>query len=595
MFFPEDLPTLVRMTRVYSALLLIPVLYGFGCSSGQDSDQPDLSPLISSQGTSLAPGAAQSPVAARPNILLIVADDLGFSDISSYGGEIHTPNIDLLAQQGTRLSRFYTNMTCSPTRAMLLSGVDNHLAGLGNMAETIAANQQGLPGYETWLNDNVITIGEVLQDAGYRTYMTGKWHLGLEYDQGPHSRGFDRSFALLFGAASHFDDMAGAGLDRPKALYRQEGELLEELPAGFYSTDFYTERMIGYIEETRHEDRPFFAYLAYTAPHWPLQAPDEYLDKYHGKYDEGYDVIRARRFERVREMGLIPASAGLPPRPTHVPAWDDLPAKEQMIRARHMEVYAAMVDNLDYNIGRIIDYLKDTGEYEDTFIIFMSDNGADAFTAAVAPPILEFANRFDNSLENIGRKNSYVLYGPWWAHVGEAPFRLYKGTAAEGGIRVPAVFSYAKSPLDNIINDNIMTVLDIFPTVLELAGIEQPGVEYAGRKIHPPAGRSLLPAIMGERDHIHTEGFTFGIELWGKAALFRDNWKILKMPPDQGTGSWELFDLEQDSGEQNDLALSHPEKLEEMIIAWEEYVQANNIILPEGPFRIHTPESLPTR
>jgi len=593
MYFPEHPVTLEFMSRISPVLLLLSALCAFGCSPGPNGDPAG--PAVPSPPENISAPITDSKPAIRPNILLIVADDLGYTDLSSYGGEIPTPNIDALAAQGLQLTRFYTNMTCSPTRAMLLTGVDNHLAGLGNMAETIAPNQRGLPGYETYLNDQVISIAELLQTAGYNTFMTGKWHLGLEYDQSPKARGFDRSFALLFGAASHFDDMAGAGLDRPRALYREDGELLEALPQGFYSTDFYTDRMIRYIEQARQGRKPFLAYLAYTAPHWPLQAPDNYLQKYRGKYDEGYDIIRARRFDRLHESGLIPESAALPPRPAHIPPWEDLPEAEQQLRARHMEVYAAMVDNLDYNIGRMIGYLKDTGEFENTFIIFISDNGADAFTARVAPPILEFSEQFNNRLENIGRKNSYALYGPWWAHVGEAPFRLYKGTSAEGGIRVPAIISYPGSGQQNAINDHIMTVLDIFPTFVELAGVEHPGDRFSGKKLHQPSGRSLLPALSGENHRIHPAGHAFGIELWGKTALLMDNWKMLKMPPDQGTGSWELFNLEQDPGEQHDLARARPEKLEEMLSAWEEYAAANNVILPEGPFRIHSPASLPDR
>jgi len=532
---------------------------------------------------------------SQPNIIVIVADDLGYTDTSTFGGSIPSPNIDSLAQEGIKLGRFYTSLTCSPTRSMLLTGVDNHLAGLGNMAETVADNQKDRPGYEGYLNESVTTMATILKDAGYHTYMAGKWHLGLEHDQSARARGFERSFILLEGGASHWSDMAGSDIHRPKATYREDGELIDELPEDFYSTDFYTDKMLGYIDSQKSDGKPVFAYFAYTSPHWPLHAPDRSLDKFVGKYDEGYDVIRAKNFERAKKMGFTPKNAVMPPRPNFIPAWDSLPEDEKIIRAKHMEAYAAMVDNLDENIGRVLSYLKDNDMYENTLIVFMSDNGADAFDSSFAPTVTELADKFDNSPANIGRRNSYSLYGPFWAHASEAPYRLFKTTSAEGGYRVPAIVSYPVSGTANKFNSNITTVLDIFPTVMELAGTTAPLEDNSGNKKHVPSGNSLLPLFEGA-DQVHPDDYVYGVEIWGRLGIVKGPWKLLRMAPPFGTGEFELFNLSEDLAEQNNLADSQPEKLDEMVQEWESYVARLNLELPEGPFQIKiAPPEVPVR
>jgi len=336
-----------RKKRFATAFVVLAAINCLGCgASGVIPHEAKAAKILSFS----PPGA--------PNILLVVVDDLGYADISSFGGEISTPNIDALAKRGISFTRFYAPMTCSPTRAMLMTGTDNHIAGLGNMAETISDNQMELPGYEGYLNDRVVTVAERLRDAGYHTYMAGKWHLGLNYEQSAYARGFERSFALLYGAGSHFNDMVGPDLHRSRALYREDGELLETLPDSFYSTRFYTDRILENIDSQLNDSKPFFAYLSYTAPHWPLQAPDDIIDKYQGRYDDGYDVIRAQRFARMKKMGILHAHAELPPRPAFIPPWHSLTEKEKRKHAKTMEVYAAMVDELDQNIGRVLRYLE---------------------------------------------------------------------------------------------------------------------------------------------------------------------------------------------------------------------------------------------
>ena len=530
----------------------------------------------------------------RPNFLFIVADDLGFADISRLGSEIQTPNIDAIADNGILFTRFYAASMCAPTRAMLLTGVDNHRAGLGNMAEFLKDNQRGHPGYEGYLNQRVATLPELLKSASYHTYMVGKWHLGYANDQSPRARGFERSFALLDGGSSHFDDMAGVTIHHTKSRYREDGELLDSLPKGFYSSRSYTDKLIGYMQSNIEGDKPFFAYAAYTAPHWPIQAPDEILDKYAGVYDQGYDSVRAARFKRIKAANLIPQEARYPARTESVPPWESLSQNEQAIAARQMEVYAAMVDDLDANIGRLITFLRDNEELQNTVIVFMSDNGSDSFSLAKAPEAIALhARSFDNSLENIGRQNSFEFIGPKWANVGEAPFRLYKTMPTEGGIRVPAAIWYpAFTTTKGEVNNRSVTVTDLLPTVLELAGIKNTG-HYQGREVFAPDGRSLVPILTGAETTVRGEDDPIGIELAGRRAIIKGDWKILRIPAPAGTDQWELFDLSSDIGEQINLADTMPDKLAELITDWDTYQTAVGLVLPSpGPLVVNaTPDT----
>lgn len=532
----------------------------------------------------------------RPNVLLIVADDMGFTDIGSFGSEIQTPNIDALANQGTRFSRFYSGSMCAPTRAMLMTGTDHHVAGMGNMAEFMTKNQSGNPGYEGYLNDRVVALPKLLADNGYHTYMVGKWHLGYEHDQSPRVRGFERSFVLLNGAASHFDDMGGSDIHRPIASYREDGELIDSLPKGFYSSHSYTNKLIDQIESNRADGEPFFAYAAYTSPHFPLHAPADVRDKYVGLYDEGYDVIRAKRHREVKRQGLIPDHATIPARPDFIPPWLSMTQESRNLAAREMEVYAAMVDDLDRNIGRLITYLKENGLIENTLIVFMSDNGSDAFSLAKAPDaIKQNAAKYDNSLANIGKKNSFSFIGPNWAHVGEAPFRLYKSMPTEGGIRVPAIITLPKTQLGKNqvqhINNSVVSVMDLVPTILDLAGIDYSNL-YQNIEGITLDGRSLMPILSGQTHSIRTDNDVLGSELLGRRAIIKGNWKIINLPKPIGSGIWELFNIMSDPGEQNNLAKDMPDKLADLIVEWDKYAIEKGIILqPPGPLQVNALKS----
>ena len=528
------------------------------------------------------PGTAPSAenaqdIQSRPNILLVVADDLGYSDIGAFGSEILTPNLDELAAGGMSLTNFYSGPTCSVTRSMLMTGMDSHIAGLGNMAETVADNQMGQPGYEGHLSARVDTVAEILKSAGYHTYMAGKWHLGMHPDRSPRSRGFEQSFAMLYGAGSHFSDMAGGDAHRHPVLYRDNGLLIDELSDDFYSTTFYTDRIIEQIDSNVDDGRPFFAYLAYTAPHWPLQAPDSIIDKYRGAYDRGYDSVRQGRFAAQQKLGLFDSSIQAPQRPGYVKPWVDLSDQERAYHARNMEIYAAMVDYMDTGIGRVIDYLDKRDQLDNTIIVFISDNGAEHWDHSSAPPpIGEFAANFDNSAENSGREGSFVLYGSEWAHVSNTPFSRYKGTTYEGGIRSPAVISWPDKIASGQVSRAITHSSDWLPTFAELAGAGTQNV----------SGKSLVGLLTGSIEQVRDSNETVGMEIWGKRGIIANGYKLVSSGKPNELVDWELYNLQADPGEQIDLTQRQPEVFNSMLKHWNDYVANNNVILPEGPFTV---------
>lgn len=516
--------------------------------------------------------------AEQPNILLIVADDLGYSDIGAFGGEIKTPSLDKLASEGIRLTSFHTAPTCSPTRSMLLSGTDSHQAGLGNMAELLTEEQKGKPGYEGYLNTAVATLPEVLRDNGYNTYMVGKWHLGRSEDKSPAARGFDKSFALIQGGASHFDDQRAIISKDPRAIYRDNGTSVD-LPKGFFSTDYYTDLMMNYIDEDLNQDKPFFAYVAYTAPHWPLQAPDAFLKKYEGHYEEGYEQIRQARLKRMQKMGIIDPSVSANTPLTQLPSWDELTDEQRKIETRRMQIYAAMVDNMDHNIGRLLKWLDDKGELDNTLIMFMSDNGADGNSPEVLPGNKAwFASDFDNSYDNMGRPNSYVWYGAQWGQVSASPFPLFKGFPSQGGLVAPAIVRLPGGSKAGEINKDFIHVMDLMPTFLELAGVDPVDSPYNGREVLPMQGHSILPTLKGNQ----TVERAVGWELFGRSAIRKGDWKIRLLEQPYGDNGWQLFNLKDDPTERHNLAAEAPEKLAELLADWEAYVTRNGVF-PSDP------------
>ncbi|GGO85363.1 arylsulfatase [Marinobacterium nitratireducens] len=516
----------------------------------------------------------------KPNILLIVADDLGYSDIGAFGSEIPTPNLDELAFEGVRLTSFHTAPTCSPTRAMLLTGIDSHQAGLGNMAELLTAEQKGQPGYEGYLNNSVATLPEVLRDNGYNTYMVGKWHLGGTEERSPAARGFDKSFALMQGGASHFDNRAIMAGD-PIATYRDNGKIVD-LPKDFFSTDFYTDQVMSYIGDDLEQKKPFFAYVAYTAPHWPLHAPEEYLKKYEGHYEEGYEQVRQARLKRMRELDIIDSSVTENTPLKQLPRWNELTDEQRKIETRRMQIYAAMVDNLDHNIGRLLQWLDQKGELDNTVVLFMSDNGADGNSPATGPGNYDWiTNDFDNSYENMGRVNSYVWYGAQWGQVSATPFPLFKGFPSEGGITAPAIIRMPKQNTGGEINRQFIHVMDVMPTFLEMAGVKEVSSPYNGRDVRNIQGRSFLPVLNNKP----IEERAIGWELFGRLALSKGDWKIRWLDKPYGKGEWELFNLKKDPTERYDISQENPKKLAEMLNEWNSYVKENGVF-PSDPDKI---------
>jgi arylsulfatase len=515
----------------------------------------------------------------RPNILLIVADDLGYSDLGAYGGEISTPNLNSLATQGgIQLTNFHVAPTCSPTRSMLMSGTYNHLAGLGSMAEWVADNQKDQPGYEGYLNERVVSLPSRLKEAGYATLMTGKWHLGMKPGQGPETQGFEQSYAMLPGAGNHYTDQ-GLFPFLPVTPYRENGKPVS-LPNDFYSTDFYTDKTIEYIDKVIDSSaKPFFAYVAYTSPHWPLQVDKKYSDKYSGRYDKGYENIQNARLQTMSEMNLFTNEIVTTNKSKCYSSWDQLPTEEQKRQARIMEVYAGMVDSLDDNIGKLIQHLKDIGEYDNTFIVFMSDNGADARPEGGLAKESEFMQKnYNNSYENIGAKDSFVSYGGAWAQVSSTPFRLHKGMTTEGGIVAPAIFHYPKGNLQSGVTHEFVSVMDLLPTFLELAEVDPSAITLQSKDTLPVAGKSIVQYLKGKAEKVHQDHL-YGFSVHRRQGLQYNDWKIVRLPAPYGNQQWMLFNLKSDPGEVTDLADREPTVLQDMIQRWASFAEETGVII----------------
>ena len=526
---------------------------------------------------------AQSSSAKKPNVVMIIADDMGFSDIAPFGGENQVPNISALAKSGMKLTNFHGAPSCSPSRAMMLSGMDNHQAGLGNMAEFLSPNQKGKPGYEGYINDRVLTLPQALKDAGYNTYMAGKWHLGFEPTQHPVAKGFTESFALLGGAGGHKSDL-GYLPEAPKGTYVNNDKVVN-LPAtkDFYDGNFYTDRLIENIDRNRKDGKPFFIYAAYTQPHDPLQAPQQSIQKHISKYTVGWDKIREQRFERIKQMGLLPLAkdAQLPPRVPGVPAWEKLTPYQQRYNAKKMATYAAMIEILDGNVGRLVAHLKKIGEYDNTIIVFLSDNGPAAHAFGEEKEYQEWFEKdgIENNYDNIGNANSFVSYGKGWTQVSSTPLLHYKGRVSEGGIRVPAILS-GGAIKQNGKSDAFTHVSDLMPTILDYAGVKHPGTSYKGRTILPLGGRSMRPVLEGKANRIYSPDEPLGYELYGggNSALYLGDWKIMNLRKPYGDTKWQLYNLAQDPMELKDLSQQYPEQKEKMISMYKEYEKTVGIV-----------------
>jgi arylsulfatase len=520
----------------------------------------------------------------RPNILIIVADDLGYSDIQPFGGNIATPNLNILAKEGMLFSNFHVQPTCSPSRSSLLTGNDNHIAGFGIMSEMDypTLHSQQLPGYLGRLTDQVVTIPEILKNNGYHTYMTGKWHLGEGKGGDPYDRGFEQSFILTTGGGSNWNDKKALS-PLQHMIYTRNGNEVQ-LPNDFYSTKNYTDSLLQFIERDKGDKKPFFAYLAYTAVHDPLHVPKEYIQKYRGKFDMGWDSLWTIRFANLKSLGIVPNDAKGFINPA-IPKWNTLPKEKKEQFAREMEIYAGMLEYMDMSIGRIFAYLKKEGMYDNTMIIFMSDNGANGAMATTYPGNADgkYLSTFDNSSDNLGLLNSYPEVGPGWAQATTSPFRFFKSFASEGGIRAPLIIKVPAHEMDGARwSKTFVHVTDILPTILDLTGATYPK-QNNGKDIHELIGKSILPVLNGSATIVHPND-GMGWELFEMKAFIKGSWKLLRLPQPFGPGQWQLYDIDKDPAEMNDLSDQYPDIKKQLIEQWNDYAKRNNVYDHKGHY-----------
>lgn len=491
-------------------------------------------------------GAAAAPLLPaqprRPNFIVILADDLGFSDIGPYGGEIATPNLDRLSRQGVRFTQFYNCARCCPTRASLLTGMDNHQAGVGHMIQ-----DRGVPSYQGYLNDHCRTIAEVLKPAGYSTLMSGKWHVGENKPHWPLDRGFDRYFGLISGASNYFRLDPGRKMALDAEPYVPSGD-------GFYMTDAFTDHAVKMIGEASARQNPFFLYLAYTAPHWPLHALPEDIEKYRGQYMKGWDQLRAERHERQRGSGLVDRRWRLSPRDSGVPAWSELSSQQRQEWDLRMAVYAAQVDRMDRGIGRVLDASEKAGRLEDTIVWFVADNGG------CAEENIGGEKAARNPVP--GGADSFTSYRRPWANASNTPFRYWKQLTHEGGISSPSIVRWGSRLKGNTFNRTAGHVMDILPTLADAAGVRPPSsVE----------GRSLLKAFTGgSAPARHITGW----EHQGHRALRHDEWKIVS----RFGSPWELYRMDEDRTELNDLASKDAARVQSMDKLYREWADRCGVV-----------------
>jgi len=487
----------------------------------------------------------------KPNIVLMMADDMGFSDLGCYGSEIETPHLDQLADGGVRFTQFYNTARCCPTRAALLTGLYQHQAGIGHMV-----GNYGVPSYQGYLNDQCVTIAEALRGAGYTTLMTGKWHVGSRPEHWPTKRGFDRYWGTPSGGGVYFKDT----LEIRNNVFFVDNETVIEVDEDFYITDDITDHAIEFVEEAVNETKkPFFLYVAHIAPHWPLQAKPEDIAHYEGKYDQGWDAVREARFARQTKMGLFPSGTQLSDRDKEAKAWNDMPQPARQDLAHRMEIYAAQISCIDENVGKLIARLKELGQYENTLFLFLSDNGC----SAEGGP-----GGFSRGKQDapIGTGLSYASVGLEWANANDTPFRKFKMDTREGGIASPLILHWPQG----LQNENRLVaapshVIDIMPTLLEVAGATYPE-KRGGKATIPLEGQSFANQFASTQAVADRELFW---EHEGNQAIRRGDWKALRIK----NGPWSLYNLKDDRTETNNLNQAHPEKTKELAAAWEAWAQ----------------------
>ncbi len=532
-----------EMKKIQSACLALPCLLLLAaCEVSESSEDPP-----------------------RPNIIVILADDLGFSDLSSYGSEIDTPNLDRLAENGLRMTQFFNTGRCSPTRASLLTGLYPQQAGVG-----LLDGELGVPEYQGYLNENTVTLAEVLRDEGYKSYHAGKWHVGRERGRWPVDRGFDRYYGLLEGASSYYTNINYRDPDGEERLvFAEDNELIDLPPVteeewrrneGYNMTDAFTDHALEFLEEHEEED-PFFLYLAYTAPHWPLHAFPKDIEKYEDAYDIGWDSLRSLRFENQRQLGLFDDHVMLPPTSDRVDSWEEVDESRKAAWQEEMTLYAAVVHHMDREIGRVIDRLEERGVLDNTLIFFFSDNGGCHTTP-----------QYDHLDGEPGGPNSFPTYGYEGAEVSNVPFRLWKQFSHHGGIAGPFIAHYPDMIRPGVINrDDIAHVIDLMPTFIELAGAAYPE-ERNGHTVTPMEGVSLVPVFEGEE--LERDGPLYFAHQ-GNRGIRSGDWKAVSARLDR---EWEFYNVAEDPTESNDLSAEFPERKQQLIDEYESWADEVNVL-----------------
>ena len=525
----------------------------------------------------------------RPNIVLILADDLGYTDISPFGSEINTPNIARLAQEGLSFTNYHTAGSCAPARAMLLTGVDSHRNGVPNIPEALPAEMTVYENYQGVLSHNVVTLASMLQASDYHTYVTGKWHLGHTPDLLPSARGFDRTIAMADTGADNWEQRAYLPIYDQANWYADGAPHI--LPDDFYSSEYFIDKTIEFIASNEGDDKPFFAYIPFQAVHMPVQAPREYSDRYTGVYDRGWTVMREQRRVAAIEAGVIPPGIGMQVTPGTL-NWDSLTDEQKRHHARRMEVYAGMVDNMDMHIGRLLSYLESIGEYDNTIFIFTSDNGAEG-SPLIDPEggsiLTEWFDRvgYNADYNTLGERGSFNAIGPSNATIAASPLTYYKFHANEGGLRVPLVMSGPGVERVNEFTDEFVFVTDLAPTILELVDIEDHGGIWNQNDVEQIVGSDFSSFLSNNSDQIHSADEPIGYELGGNSALFKGDYKLVINKMSQNETDWHLFNIKIDPGETKDLVNERPELLSEMMADYEAYAKENNVRdMPENYNRV---------
>ena len=507
-----------------------------------------------------------------PNFVLILVDDAALQDFGIYGGEAHTPNIDKLAQQGMMFTNHHSTLMCAPARAMLLTGYDSHLAGVPNLPVFLAPEHTAHPNYEGILNTRVETVASKLKANGYNTYIAGKWHLGNTSYTLPTRRGFDRSFVLGASGGDNYD-IKGYLPFKGNAPWFADGEPLEKLPDNFYSSEFLVDKMMEFMEEEEDKDEPFFVYLPFQAIHIPVQAPAEFVKKYKGVYKDGWDKVKQQRFEKAKKLGIIPTTTQLGEMRPELQKWDNLSKEDQQIAANDMAVNAAMLEAMDYHIGRYITFLKNKGQYDNTVFIVTSDNGPEGSVVRGSRLIDMWMKwvGYHRDQNCLGGPGYYGFIGPEMASAAAGPSAFFKFYAGEGGLRVPLIISGANLPKAQK-RTAFSFVTDVVPTILELAGIKKESTQL------PMTGKSLLQVIQHDTALVYQANESIGVEAAGHSALFKGDLKITRNAKPLGDFKWRLYNLKNDPGETTDLAQSHPQLFADMINEYAIYTEKMGVL-----------------